>query len=54
MWFYFLGAAVVFGLFYIRLAPLPEARLSARPGPMEIGHHDLKVCFKLVHPITVD
>lgn len=54
MWFYFLGATVVFGLLYIRLAPLPEARLTARPGPMEVGQHDLKGGFKLVHPITID
>ena len=37
---------------YIRLAPLPAERLTARPGPMEVGLHPLAGGVKQVVPLA--
>lgn len=37
---------------WVRLAPLPRARLAARPGPMEVGVHPMKGGLKVVEPLA--
>ncbi|GKY87857.1 DUF1499 domain-containing protein [Sinisalibacter aestuarii] len=49
--------AVLLGLIvllqaWIRLAPLPRARLTARPGPMEPGVHPMTGGVKIVRPLA--
>jgi Protein of unknown function (DUF1499) len=37
---------------YIRLAPLPRARLTARPGPLAPGVYPMKGGVKVVRPLA--
>lgn len=37
---------------WVRLAPLPPARLTARPGPMEPGVHPMTGGVKVVRPLA--
>ncbi|OIP82249.1 MAG: hypothetical protein AUK37_09385 [Rhodobacterales bacterium CG2_30_65_12] len=37
---------------YVRLAPLPRARLIARPGPFEPGVHPMSGGVKVVRPLA--
>lgn len=37
---------------WIRLSPLPPARLTARPGPMEPGVHPMTGGVKVVRPLA--
>jgi hypothetical protein len=37
---------------WVRFAPLPRARLSAHPGPMEPGVHPMRGGVKIVRPLA--
>lgn len=46
-----LVALLAVAALWVRFAPLPAGRLSAKPGPMEPGVHPLMGAIKVVRPL---